>query len=91
VDWYNLGALIYEMFMRIPPFFSKNKMEMIQNISNNVPYFPDFIPKLAKDFISKLLEKNPIQRNKFILCQGIKNHAWFHDIGKITGRSNIFI
>jgi serum/glucocorticoid-regulated kinase 2 len=32
VDWWSLGALIYEMLSGRPPHYSKNRKEMMQNI-----------------------------------------------------------
>ena len=56
---------------------------MLHNIAYKTPDFPSFISPLAKDFMSKLLKKDPSQRNKFILNKGIKNHPWFDDIGNL--------
>ena len=32
VDWWSLGALLYEMLAGIPPFFAKNRKEVFDNI-----------------------------------------------------------
>ena len=34
VDWWSLGALLYEMLAGAPPFFSKNRKEVFDNILN---------------------------------------------------------
>ena len=32
VDWWALGALIFEMLTGLPPFYSKNREELLKNI-----------------------------------------------------------
>lgn len=32
VDWYLLGVLLYEMLVGMPPYFSKNRKELLRNI-----------------------------------------------------------
>jgi serine/threonine protein kinase len=32
IDWYMLGALIYEMLVGIPPYFNKDKTKMVEEI-----------------------------------------------------------
>ena len=33
-DWWSYGALLYEMLVGAPPFYSENKKEMIRKIHN---------------------------------------------------------
>ena len=42
VDWWALGALIFEMLTGLPPFYSKNREELLKNIKTWVLY-SDFI------------------------------------------------
>jgi serine/threonine protein kinase len=81
VDWYNLGALIYEMLTGKPPFLCLDHSEMINLIKFSKPQFPDYLSSSAVDLLSNLLVKNPEKRMKFILSSKFKNHSWFKNIG----------
>lgn len=62
VDWYLVGVLLYEMLVGIPPYFSSNKDQMFKNIKSGPLRMPERLSKDAKDFIIKLLNKNPTKR-----------------------------
>jgi serum/glucocorticoid-regulated kinase 2 len=58
VDYYTLGALLHELVVGLPPFYSRDPDEMMENILNQrlvIP--PEVTPKLA-DLLYKLLDKN---------------------------------
>lgn len=54
---------------------------MLKNICEKKPKFPNFISREGVDFISKLLQKDSIERTEFVLKTGIKNHEWFAGVG----------
>jgi serum/glucocorticoid-regulated kinase 2 len=70
VDWWAIGILTYEMIVGCPPFFtqSNNYEKMYQMIKKRAVHFPDperykiYMSDECKDFISKLLEKDPNNR-----------------------------
>lgn len=62
VDWYLVGVLLYEMLVGIPPYFSSNKDQMFKNIKSGPLRMPERLTKDTKDFIIKLLNKNPAKR-----------------------------
>ena len=82
MDWYNLGVLIYELFVGDPPFFAKTQEEIFYNINNMKLNFPKNIPDLAQDLITKLMKKDPNKRLTDRSTPNIKEHDWFKDIGK---------
>ena len=62
VDWYLLGVLVYEMLVGIPPYHSVNQTEMFNNIQRGKLRMPKSISKQAKDFMVKLLNRDPNKR-----------------------------
>jgi serine/threonine protein kinase len=63
VDFYSLGALLYEMLVGLPPFYSENREELYDNILNHdMPVFPKFLSSKIKHLLQGLLCKDPKKR-----------------------------
>ncbi|BAT94788.1 hypothetical protein LR48_Vigan02g171900 [Vigna angularis] len=82
-DWWSLGAIMYEMLVGYPPFYSDEPMLTCRKIVNwrNYLKFPEEV-KLsaeAKDLISRLL-CNVEQRLGTKGADEIKAHPWFKGI-----------
>ncbi|XP_015900699.3 uncharacterized protein LOC107433847 isoform X1 [Ziziphus jujuba] len=79
-DWWSLGAIMYEMLVGFPPFYSEEPMSTCRKIVNWRTHlkFPEEV-KLsaeAKDLICKLL-CNVERRLGTKGAHEIKAHAWF--------------
>ncbi|WOL08092.1 serine/threonine-protein kinase tricorner isoform X1 [Canna indica] len=79
-DWWSLGAIMYEMLVGYPPFYSDEPMTTCRKIVNWRTHlkFPEEakLPLEAKDLISKLL-CNVEQRLGTKGADEIKAHPWF--------------
>ncbi|KAJ8899519.1 hypothetical protein K2173_018493 [Erythroxylum novogranatense] len=79
-DWWSLGAIMYEMLVGYPPFYSDDPMTTCRKIVNWRTHlkFPEEakLSPDAKDLISKLL-CNVNQRLGSKGADEIKAHAWF--------------
>lgn len=77
VDYYSLGAMLYEMLTGLPPFYDKNREKMYRAIQNEPLKLPNYVSKAGRSLLSGLLEKDPHQR---LGAQGgfeeIKQHPW---------------
>ncbi|KAG6489588.1 hypothetical protein ZIOFF_050863 [Zingiber officinale] len=82
-DWWSLGAIMYEMLVGYPPFYSEDPMSTCRKIVNwrNHLKFPEEakLSPEAKDLISRLL-CNVEHRLGTKGAQEIKAHPWFRGI-----------
>ena len=82
IDWYLFGLMIYEMLVGVPPYYSKDKNKLYENIKSGALNLPSWMSSTAKDIITKLLNRDPKKR----LGSGkhgiddIKNHPWFKSV-----------
>uniref|UniRef100_A0A674MMG3 Serum/glucocorticoid regulated kinase 1 n=1 Tax=Takifugu rubripes TaxID=31033 RepID=A0A674MMG3_TAKRU len=81
VDWWCLGAVLYEMLYGLPPFYSRNTAEMYDNILNKPLQLKPNISNAARHLLEGLLQKD---RTKRLGCTEdfieIRNHMFFSPI-----------
>jgi serine/threonine protein kinase len=89
VDWWALGILTYEMIVGFPPFYTgnSNNLKMYELIKRKPVYFPDptrhkiKMSDECKDFITKLLEKDPAGRlGSKDGIEEVMRHPFFADL-----------
>ena len=81
IDYYALGALLYEMIGGIPPFYAKKRKDIFNNIVNRDPkFFKEFSSK-SKDLIKRLLRKDQNKRLGYRNgISDIKMHPFFKGV-----------
>lgn len=93
VDWWSLGALLFEMITGLPPFYSRNREAMFEKIMKADLNFPSFMTEVesplesnvlkvlqaAKDILRKLLRRDPKTRlgSGETDAQELKDHPFF--------------
>ena len=83
VDWWGLGALLFEMLTGLPPWYSRDRQKMFSSIRNEPLVIPSYVAAEIQTLIAGLLEKDPKRR---LGGQGsdaaeIKAHSIFRYVG----------
>ncbi|KAI3382636.1 hypothetical protein SNEBB_005380 [Seison nebaliae] len=74
VDWWSLGALMFDMLTGSPPFTSSNRKATIDKILSGRPSYPVFLSTAAKRLMRNLLKRHPHER---YTAQEIKEDNFF--------------
>lgn len=82
VDWWTLGILLYEMLTGYTPFYDETTNEMYRKIMSEPLHFPgdSIVPPAAKDILTRLLSRSPIERLGANGSAEIKAHPFFNGI-----------
>jgi len=81
VDWWTLGAVLYEMMFGLPPFYSKDHKEMYEKIVYSTLTIPSSASPNARQILKDLLSKDKEKRlgsQKDV--QDLKDHPFFYQI-----------
>ncbi|KAF3921294.1 Phototropin-1 [Orbilia brochopaga] len=83
VDWWSLGALIFDLLTGSPPFPGQNNSQILQRITKQKLKLPFYLSPDAKDLLTRLLRKEPTKRLGYKMPQDlatIKKHRFFRKI-----------
>jgi len=62
VDWYSLGALMFEMLTGLPPYYTKDRQKLFEQIRNATLTYPAFVTPQAKSCLQAMLHRDPAKR-----------------------------
>lgn len=61
-DWWSLGCVTFDLLTGDPPFTGNNHKRIMDRVLKEKPKYPFYITTTSKEFLNKLLVKNPDKR-----------------------------
>ena len=78
VDWWTLGAILYELLTGVPPFYSSSQDKLFEQIKFRKPKFPPGLSDECQSLLESFFQKNPETRiGSAGGSEEIKRHPWF--------------
>ncbi|KAJ3382627.1 Ribosomal protein S6 kinase beta-1 [Lobulomyces angularis] len=62
IDFWGLGAMMFDMLTGSPPFTGGNNKKVMENILKKKLFIPNYLTPNSKDILNKLLKKHPKAR-----------------------------
>lgn len=82
VDWWSLGALLYEMLTGLPPFYCRDREKLFEKIRKGDLTYPRYLSPRSVALLRGLLTRDPRGRlgSGPTDADDIKGHPFFADI-----------
>ncbi|KAK6531708.1 serine/threonine protein kinase psk1 [Orbilia ellipsospora] len=83
VDWWSLGALIFDLLTGSPPFPGQNNAQILNKINKQKLKLPFYLSPDSKDLLTRLLRKEPTKRLGYKMPQDfttMQKHRFFRKI-----------
>lgn len=77
VDWWSLGMLIYELLTGLPPWYTKNRLHLFEDICWAPLRFPRHVSDSARSLIRGMLCRDPALRFRAQQC---KEHVFYSSV-----------
>ena len=86
VDWWSLGALMYDMLTGARPFTGENRKKTIDKILNCKLNSPPYLTQEAQDLLKKLLKRNAASCLELVLGM-LEKSKLIHSSDTLTGKN----
>uniref|UniRef100_UPI00358DE8BC protein kinase C delta type n=1 Tax=Myxine glutinosa TaxID=7769 RepID=UPI00358DE8BC len=82
VDWWSFGVLLYEMLVGQSPFHGDDEDALFESIRMDVPHYPRWISRDARNILDQLFEREPGKRLGVV--GNIREQAFFKTINWVN-------
>lgn len=82
VDWWTVGAILFEMLTGLPPFYTPNREELFEKIRFYTLKYPTYLSQNVRSLLDGLFKKDPEKRlgGGTNDADEIKSHPWFEGL-----------